>query len=128
MVWVSKNWLEWTVFAISAVILILIFGFLGFKVITTEGDPAIVEVQLGSPQHQGDYYAVPLTIRNGGGQSVEDVQIDVTLIEGGTERETASITIPFLPRESTREGWVAFSSDPAEADEIQPQVVSYVVP
>ncbi len=124
----NKNWLEWSVFAVSGVVLIFIFGFLAYNAVTSEGDPPAVEVQLGTPVAQGDSFLIPVTFKNRGGQSIEDVQIDVTLIRDGIEVESASITVPFLPRQSTREGWVHFSSDPAQADDIQTQIVSYLVP
>ena len=124
----QKNWLEWSVFAVSAVLLLGVFAFLGYDWIVSEGDPAEIEVRLGTPEAHDGYYALPVTFQNAGGQSVEDLQLDVTLMEGGEEGESASITVPFLPRDSTRNGWVVFSSNPDDADEIQTRVVSYVVP
>lgn len=124
----EKNWLEWSVFAASAVILIFTFGFLGYEAFVTDGKPTAIEIELGAPQSHDGYYAVPVTIKNAGSQSVEDVQVDITLIQDQQEVETASITMPMVPRESSREGHVAFSSNPSEADEIQTRIVSYVIP
>jgi uncharacterized protein (TIGR02588 family) len=124
----NKNWLEWTVFALSGVVLSVIFAFLAYNAVTLEDDAPDVEVRLGTPLAQNDAYVIPVTFKNHGGQSIEDVQVDVTLMQAGVEAETASITVPLLPRQSTREGWVLFSIDPAEVDEIQTQIVSYIVP
>lgn len=124
----EKNWLEWSVFAASAVVLAFTFGFLGYEAFVSTVKPTAIEIELGTPEAHDDYYAVPVTIKNVGSQSIEDVQVDVTLMQEQEEVETASITMPTLPRESSREGHVAFSSDPGEADEIRTQIVSYVVP
>lgn len=124
----QKNWLEWAVFAVSAVVLLLVFVFLGYGWVISEGDPAEIEIRLGTPEAHDGYYAIPVTFKNAGGQSVEDLEVEVTLMEGEEKGESASITVPFLPRESTREGWVAFSTNPDDADEVQTRIVSYVVP
>ncbi|MEZ4521936.1 MAG: hypothetical protein R3A46_09895 [Thermomicrobiales bacterium] len=123
-----KNWLEWSVFSISTVLLIVILGYLGYDAFTSEGDPAEIEVQLGTPEPHEGYYAVPVRFSNSGGQSVEDVEVDITLMQDGQEIETASVTAPVLPRQSSRKGWVVFSSNPDDADTIETQIVSYVVP
>lgn len=125
---VEKNWLEWSVFSVSLVVLAFIFGFLGYDALTSEGEQPDISVQLGTVEPHGDYFIVPLTFRNDGGQSVEDVQVDVTLMAGGAELEVSSVTAPALPRQSSRQAWVVFSNDPAGADAIEARLVSYVVP
>lgn len=125
---VQKNRLEWTVFAFSGAVLIAVFGFLAYHAVRSEGDAADIDIEVGAPQPQDGSFILPLTFRNHGGQSIQDVEVEVNLIEGGMAADTASITIPFLPRQSTREGWVVFTSDPAEADEIETRIIGYVVP
>lgn len=124
----EKNRLEWTVFAVSLVILAFVFGFLGYDALTSAGEQPDLFVELGAAEAQRDYYVIPVTLRNDGGQSVEEVQLDVALIAGERELETASVTVATLPRQSTRQAWVVFSVDPADADRIEPRIVSYVVP
>ena len=70
---VRKNRLEWSVFAVSGVVLLFVFGYLGYHALTTEDDPADVDIELGTPQPQDGTFILPLTIHNRGGQSVEDV-------------------------------------------------------
>ncbi|HLT20246.1 MAG TPA: hypothetical protein VKZ96_12365 [Thermomicrobiales bacterium] len=125
---VRKNALEWSIFAVSGVLLLLVFGYLGYHALTSEDEPAEIEIEVGVAHPQGGRYILPVSLHNRGGQSVEDVEIEISLLQGGVTTETAAITMPFLPRLSTREGSVFFDSDPAQADEIETLVIGYIVP
>lgn len=125
---VEKNWLEWSVFAVSLVVLVFIFGFLGYDALTSENEQPDIQISLGAPEAHDGYYVVPVHFKNDGGQSVEDVQVEVSLMRSGQARETSSVTAPDLPRQSSREAWVVFSTDPGEVDELDARLVSYVVP
>ena len=125
---IRKNWLEWSVFIVSAAILVFVFGFLIYDAAIRGGDPAEIVVELGVPESHDGYFALPLTVRNLGGESVEDVQLSFSLIRGQESVETASVTMPVLPRESSRNAWAVFTTDPATASEIQTQIVSYRAP
>lgn len=124
----EKNWLEWSVFGLSLIVLAFIFGFLGYDALTNEHDQNDIAIHLGNAEAHDGYYALPVSIENNGGQSVEDVEVEVTLLEGGRELETSSVTAPMLPRKSSRRAWVAFSTDPREADDLQARLVGYVLP
>jgi len=125
---VQKNALEWSVFAVSGLVLLFVFGYLGYHAWTSEGEPADIDIQLGESRPQDGRYVLPLTLRNRGGQSVQDVEVEVNLLAGGVTTETAAITMPFLPRQSARGGWIVFDSDPAQAEEIEALIVGYVAP
>lgn len=107
----DKNVLEWTVFGIS---LVLVVGTLGYLVreslAGTDGPPEVV-VSLGAPRAGAGGHMVPVTAENRGGATAEDVQITVRLKAAGGEEE-AVLTVPYLPRESRRSGWVTFRADP----------------
>lgn len=111
----EKNWLEWVVFGISLALVVGALGFLGYDALTTGEDPPIIEVRLGSPQAREYNYLVPVTVINHGDGTAEGVLIEVTLERDGEELESGAFEIPFLPRNSTGEGWVTFTVDPASA-------------
>lgn len=53
----------------------------------------------------------------------------VSLVTGvGEEVETAELSIAFLPRRSTRNGWVTFTTDPATVERIESHVLGYQEP
>lgn len=108
----EKNWLEWLVFGISLVLVVLTFAYLLRETITTNETPPDIVVMLGTPRSGSGGFMVPVVTTNRGGQTAEDVQITVTLDVPDGSSEESVILIPFLPRESKREGWAIFRSDP----------------
>lgn len=124
---VRKNRLEWTVFGLG---LALVAGTLGFLVYdgATIGDrPPAIEVRLGETRPTGHNFIVPVTLSNHGDETAEGVTVEVTLDADGGETERAEFTVAFLPRRATREGWVAFRTDPRTA-RLTPRVLGYEQP
>jgi uncharacterized protein (TIGR02588 family) len=85
-----------------------------------------IEVELGAPVAQGAAFAVPVRARNRGATAAENTLVEVTLTIGGRE-ERAQVTLPFLPRDAPREGWVTFSEDPRRG-RLSSRVIGYTVP
>lgn len=123
---INKNWLEWTVFGVSATLIALVIGFLIFES-ATMGD-ALPDIQLvtGTPQTRTGYFALPLEVTNKGDQTAEGVHIEVVLRSGGKE-ERADLEIAFLPRRGTREAWVTFKTDPRQGT-LEARVLGYEKP
>ncbi len=128
MTGVQKNWLEWSVFSFGLTLILALIAYLTFAAVTIGNDPPIVEVEVGAAQPRNGTYVVPVTLRNLGDRTAESVVVEVALVQGGTDIETAELTIDFLPRQSTRSGWVTFSTNPAAADSIEPHVFGYQEP
>ncbi len=125
---VEKNWLEWVVFGVGLALVASTLGFLVYDGATGGGAPPAVEVTLGEPRPTGHNFIVPVTVTNHGGQTAEGVTVEVTLEgAGGGEPERGELTVAFLPRRATREGWVAFRTDP-RAGRLTPRVLGYEKP
>lgn len=125
---VEKNWLEWAVFGFGLAVILLMVAYLAYDAATIGDEPPIVEVQLGDVDARGDMYVMQVTIRNLGDRTAESVAVEVSLLQGDEEPETAELSIDFLPRQSTRTGWVTFTTDPATADEIEAHILGYQEP
>ena len=125
---VEKNWLEWIVFAASLVLVLSTLGYLVYDGATLGESPAKIEFELGKPQPQSNHFMVPITVSNRGDETAEGVHIEVTLESGGKEQETAEFDIAFLPRHSTREGWVTFKTDPRTVEQMQARVLGFEKP
>ena len=123
---VEKNWLEWAVFGLGLALVAGTLGYLVYDGATDEGRPPVVEVRLGEPRPTGHNFIVPVTVRNHGDETAEGVAVEVTL-EAGGEPERAEFTLAFLPRRASREGWVAFRTDP-RAGRLTPRVLGYEKP
>ncbi len=124
----EKNWLEWIVFAASLVLVLSTLGYLVYDVATIGEVPPNIEVQLGQPQPQSNRFLVPLSVTNRGGETAQGVHVEVTLESGGKEQESADFEIAFLPRSSTREGWVTFKTDPRTVEQMQARVLGFEKP
>ena len=126
---VKKNWLEWVVFGVSLALVAGVLGFLVYDAVQLEKMPPDIEVRLGAPVEHGQEFVVPVAVTNRGDQTAEGVQIEVTLegSGGGGEPERGEFTIAFVPRRATREGWVAFRTDPRGA-RLTPRVLGYEKP
>jgi uncharacterized protein (TIGR02588 family) len=108
----GKNPLEWTVFGLSAILVIAVFGVLAQEAIRWKDSPADLHVELGEPELQDGAWWLPVKVRNDGEGLATDVEIEVTA--GG---EQAGFTVDFAPRGTAREGRVSFpeSVDPRDA-------------
>jgi uncharacterized protein (TIGR02588 family) len=108
----EKNRLEWIVFAVSLLLVAATLGYLIREALTTRKSPPDIVVALGEPRLGSGGFMVPVVATNRGGEPAEEVQITVSLeLPGGTTHESV-LLISFLPRESNREGWVTFPTDP----------------
>ncbi len=126
---VEKNWLEWVVFGLGLALVAGTLGYLVYDGVTDAGRPPAVEVRLGEPRPTGHNFIVPVTVRNHGDETAEGVTVEVTLeaAAAGAEPERSEFTVAFLPRRATREGWVAFRTDP-RAGRLTPRVLGYEKP
>lgn len=124
----EKNWLEWVVFAASFVLVVSTLGYLVYDGATLGDAPPSIQFQLGKPQPQLNHFIVPVSVTNQGDETAEGVQVEVVLERGGQEQESAQFEIAFLPRQSTREGWVTFETDPRTVDEMKARVLGFEKP
>ena len=119
---VEKNWLEWSVFAISALLIVAVLAILIREAMTEGNRPPLLRVTTGDalPDGHGGH-RVPVTVRNDGDRTAAEAKIELALEEGGRDVikkanmrivERGEITLPFVPQRSSRTGWVVFKRDP----------------
>jgi uncharacterized protein (TIGR02588 family) len=109
---VEKNRLEWVVFAVALLLVLATFGYLIYEAVTTRDGPPDVVVTLGPPEPGSGGFMVPVEAANRGGQPAEELRIAVRLETANGAAEESVLLFPYLPRESTRRGWVTFRADP----------------
>ena len=93
-------------------------AYLVYEGATMGSDPPSIEVQLGAPEQRAHNFIVPITVMNHGDATAEGVLVEVLLETGaGGQKPPArgELTIAFLPRRATREGFVTFQEDPRAA-------------
>ena len=124
----QKNWLEWLVFSVSLLLLLSIFGYLVYQAFNhAPTDPDIYAEATPDPSALApNRYHV--TVYNKGGTTAEDVLVEFVLYKNGEEAEKSELQIVFSPKDSKREGWVTFTSNPRAADSVTARIVSYKKP
>lgn len=110
----SKNGLEWSVFAIAGLLVAATIGFLVHAAVTGNGRPAMLSVAHGASRRAPGGYAMPITVTNRGDRTAERVRVEI-VAQRDTAEQTAEIEFEFLPRGSRRTGWVVFEEDPARS-------------
>ena len=123
----EKNWLEWSVFTVSLLLVVTVVAYLAYDAISTNDAPPDLAVQLGTPEQHSGYFAVPITVTNAGDLTAEGVVVEV-VVERGDEEEQAQLEIAYVPRQSQREGWVTFEQDPQTADRMTARAIGYEQP
>lgn len=123
-----KNPFEWGVFVLGLILLLSILGYLGYKTFTYKATDPKMYLEYYHDPTEYEPHRFHIVIHNQGGETAEAVTVELALEKAGKELETADLQIPFCPKESSREGWVAFATNPAEADTIVARVVSYKKP
>lgn len=124
----GKNALEWGVFSISLLLVLAILGYLGYKTYTNQPSPPDLQVEYRSSPTQGAPYRFHVTVKNKGGETAEQVSIELVMMGDTTTIEKAELQLPFVPTSSKREGWLNFSNDPAKADTIISRVKGFSKP
>lgn len=123
----QKNWLEWTIFGFSLLLILATAGTLVQQEFSLEDNPPDPHIGLGTPESHDGYFAVPVTVTNRGDSTAASVQVEVVLRTPDGESETGQFDLPYLPRRSTREGWVTFRHDPAKG-KMEPRILGYEKP
>jgi uncharacterized protein (TIGR02588 family) len=123
----QKNWVEWVVFAVGLALVLSVLGYLVYDGATMGNDPPSIEVRLGTPEQRTHNFIVPVMVTNHGDKTAEGITIEVLLEGGGQEQVRGELTVAFLPRRATREGFVTFQQDPRAA-RLTARVLGYEKP
>ena len=124
----QKNWVEWTVFAVGLVFVASALSYLVYDGATMGSEPPSLEVRLGTPEQRPYNFIVPVTVTNHGDETAEGITVEVSMEDaGGGEPARGELTIAFLPRRATREGFVTFDQDP-RAVQLKARVLGYEKP
>ena len=106
----EKNWLEWLIFVLSSIIVFSMATYLIFLAFTLGNEPPEMTAELGKPVRQRTGYAIPLTLKNSGDTTAQDVQVTVRI--EGSQPEEIQVEVDYVPRRSRRLAWARLKSDP----------------
>ena len=121
----TPNALERTVAAVGVLITLAVVGVLVWDAVNDRHEAPRLQVTLGRPTPGADGAVnLPVVVRNTGGETAEDVLVEVCRGEAPDE-ECAETTFPFIPRGSDRDAIVGFSEGTGP---VRARVASYQVP
>jgi uncharacterized protein (TIGR02588 family) len=106
----EKSWLEWVVFAISALLILGLVVYLVKDAIQDKQRPPDLRISLGQPVPSAHGYVVPVAVANAGDETAQAVELEIST--GGDKPEHATLTYDFLSSGEEREGWVGFTGKP----------------
>lgn len=124
----KKNWLEWTVFNVSFLLVLGIIAYLGYQVYAHKPTSPDLRVSSFQDPSSNAPYRYRVVVYNDGGTTAEEVMVELALEKAGHVLEKAELHLPFAPQESKREAWVSFRVNPQRADTLAARVVSYKKP
>ena len=123
----EKNAVEWSVFAVSALILLATVVYLAAAAIREKKVPPDLRVTTAGAVATPGGHRMEVTVANNGDTSAEQVRIEIALRRGDEEVERAELEIVYVPRKSERKGWVTFRNDP-QCCSVTSRAMSYDVP
>lgn len=125
----TRSTAEWVTLAISGLIVGALVALTSYVYLTGSDAPASIEVEPHPAEtfQNGARYALPVTVRNRGGATGEDVTVRVTLTGRDGRQETAEWRVQFLSGGGASHGVAVFGSDPRQG-RVEAGVVSYLEP
>lgn len=112
----SRSIAEWTTMGISIAIIMAFIGVITWLQVTGNGKPVVISVEprLEEVRHEDTGYYLPITVRNDGVETVENLRIEAVLTIADGTTENREFEIDFLVREESTDGIVVFHHDPAD--------------
>ncbi len=121
----TPNALERAVAAVGLLITLAVVGVLLWDAVGGRDEAPRLHVTLGRPTAAPDGgVGLPVVVENTGGETAEDVTVEVCRGAGAGE-ECAETTFPFIPRGSTRDAVLGFTTP---AGPFSARVASYQRP
>jgi uncharacterized protein (TIGR02588 family) len=109
---------------VSLLVIASVLGLVLYLWFVDSHRPALLRIERGAIEHEGEQFQVPVTVINEGGSTATDVVIEGRVEVEGRE-ENSTISFDFIPANSQSEGVMIFSSDPSQA---KVRVTSYRKP
>lgn len=120
----KKNRFEWTVFGLSAALLVGVFSVLIHQSLAVGDEPAYLLVRLGAPLVSSDQVRVPVSIINVGDNPATAVVVEISGTLAGIA-QSSSMEIDYVPHRSRRKGWVSFPGEAVPAD-LSARILGYL--
>ena len=105
---------EWVMAGIGLLLLIASLTYFGYHALVEETQTPEPLVEVWGVEKQGDRFVVLLRATNRSRSAAADVKVEASLERDGQVVEQGETEFQYLPGESSREGGLFFSRNPAE--------------
>lgn len=123
----KRNWLEWTILAVSVAVVVALVGYLLVTGLSSSG-PAMIQAAV-APEEATDGpdggWLVPLVVQNTGGTAAVAIMVEGTATVDGVE-EVSEVTIDILAADSEVELVLGYSAQPD--DGVTVRIVGFETP
>lgn len=105
-------WLEWIASGIGLLLVLGIFGVIGWQAFNGAAMPPAIAVEAQSITQTEGGYRVLFRARNTSGGAAAQVEIEGKLSGGNDHEEASRVVLDYIPGHSSREGGLFFTRDP----------------
>lgn len=119
----QPHWIEWAVSALSALVIIVLAGFILFEAVTKTGQRPDISFEIVDMFEMGSGLAVEVVVRNEGDVTVSNVEIAA---EAG-DASGGSVTLDYLAAQSEAEIGFGFAAG-TDPETIVLRLVGYSYP
>jgi uncharacterized protein (TIGR02588 family) len=123
----SARTVEWVTGLASAVIVIVMIGWVAWEAFSEVETPPAFEIMVTQRQAVEGGYRVSFDIANTSSQTAATVVVRGEIVDGDTTVEDADITFDYVPGQSKSSGSVFFSRDPG-AGAVRLRAIGYTEP
>ena len=104
-------WLEWLAADIGLVLVLGVFGVIGWQAFNGSGSPPVITVSVESTAPVEGGYQVLFRARNGSSEAAAQVEVEGKVSTDGGE-EVSRVVLDYVPGHSVRRGGLFFTRDP----------------
>ncbi len=123
----KAHWIEWATGVGSAVLVLLMVGFIFWEAVTDTHQPPDLAVVITSRVPVTGGYRVTFDIVNSSATTAAGVVVRGEILDGAELVETIDVSFDYVPSESKSSGAIIFSRDPANRN-LRVRAASYTEP
>jgi uncharacterized protein (TIGR02588 family) len=105
-------WLEWVASGIGLVLVLGVFGVIGWQLFNGATVPPVITVEVENVAPVEGGHRVLFRARNRAGEAAAQVEIEGTVSTAGSDPETSRVVLDYIPGHSEQQGGLFFSRDP----------------
>jgi uncharacterized protein (TIGR02588 family) len=110
--WPRVSWLEWLASAIGLLLVLGVFGVIGWQAVNGATTPPAITVTVESMASVDGGFRVLFRAHNSAGEAAAQVEVEGKLSAAGTDTETSRVVLDYIPGHSERQGGLFFTRDP----------------